>query len=136
MKRYVKLLWFAIPLLIVAFAVASGGVGEAAWLGMTVETASKATATAMGVPVNVGRVVVVQTEAPALSAGVIAGDFVLGINGRPVESVGNFLAAARDIMKTRGPNGLLPDVVLTMNREGQPLVITVPSEWVEAKARR
>ncbi len=38
-------------------------------------------------------------------------------------------------MTTRDANGQLPDVVLTLNRLGRTVVVTVPSEWVEASIR-
>ena len=84
---------------------------------------------------NAGQVVVVRIEDPALSSGVIVGDLVVGINGRKVQSLEEFLKAARSVMTSRGQDGRLPDVVLTLNRLGRPLVITVPSARVEASMR-
>jgi len=57
------------------------------------------------------------------------------VNGRQVQSVDDFLKAAQFVMTSRGPDGRLPEVVLTLNRLGHPLVITVPGEWVEASIR-
>ncbi len=135
MRNYLEILLLAIPLPVVLFAIAGGGIGDAAWIGMKVDTLSRAEAARMRVPANAGQVVVVAVEGPALSSGVIVGDLVVGINGRKVESVVDFLKAARFVMTSRGQDGRLPDVVLTLNRLGNPLVVTVPSEWVEAGSR-
>ncbi|MHC4176052.1 MAG: hypothetical protein ACYSWU_01010 [Planctomycetota bacterium] len=135
MKNYLEILLLAAPVPILLFALAGGGIGDAAWLGMKVDALDRAEAARMRVPANAGQVVVVAVEGPALSSGVIVGDLVLGINGRRVQSVDEFLKAARFVMTSRGPDGRLPDVVLTLNRLGRPLVVTVPSEWVEASIR-
>ena len=132
MKRYLEILLLVAPLPIMLFAVAGGGIGDAAWLGMKVDAMHKSEAARMRVPANAGEVVVVAVEGAALSSGVIVGDLVLGINGQKVESVNDFLKTARFVMTSRGQDGQLPDVVLTLNRLGHPLVVTVPSEWVEA----
>ncbi len=135
MKNYLEILFLAAPVPIMLFAIAGGGIGDAAWLGMKVDALDRAEAARMRVPANAGQVVVVAVEGPALSSGVIVGDLVLGINGRTVQSVKDFLKAGRFVMTSRGPDGRLPDVVLTLNRLGRPLVVTVPSEWVEASIR-
>jgi C-terminal processing protease CtpA/Prc len=102
---------------------------------MKVDALHQAEAARLRVPANAGQVVVVAVDGPALSSGVIVGDFVLGINGQKVQSVDEFLKVARLVMTSRAPDGQLPDVVLTLNRLGQPLVVTVPAEWVEASIR-
>ena len=135
MRRYLEILLLAAPLALMLFAIAGGGIGDAAWLGMKVDALHRAEAAWLRVPANAGQVVVVAVDGPALSSGVIVGDLVLGINGQKVQSVDEFLKAARFVMTSRGPDGQLPDVVLTLNRLGQPLVVTVPSEWVEASIR-
>ncbi len=132
MKRYVEIALLILPVPIVLFALAGGGIGDAAWLGMKVDALNQSEAARMRVPANAGHVVVVAIEGPALSSGIIVGDLVLGVNGQRVESVDDFLKAARFVMQSRGPDGQLPDVVVTLNRLGNPLVVTVPSEWVEA----
>ena len=65
----------------------------------------------------------------------MVGDLVMGINGRKVQSVDEFLRAARWVMTSRGRDGRLPDVVLTLNRMGNPLLVTVSSELVEVSTR-
>jgi len=135
MRNYLEILLLAVPLPVMLYAVAGGGIGDAAWLGMKVETLDRAEAARMRVPANAGQVVVVAVEGPALSSGILVGDLVVGINGRKVQSVDEFLKAARAAMTSRGPDGRLPDVVITLNRLGNPLVVTVPSEWVEASIR-
>ncbi len=131
MRRYLEILLLAAPLPVMLFAVAGGGIGDAAWLGMKVDAMHRSEAARMRVPANAGKVVVVAVEGPALSSGVIVGDLLLGVNGQKVESVNDFLKAAQFVMTSRGQDGQLPDVVLTLNRLGHPLVVTVPSEWVE-----
>jgi len=135
MRRYGEILLLAVPLLVMLFAIAGGGVGDATWLGMKVDALDKAEAARLRVPANAGQVVVVAVEDPALTSGVIVGDLVVGINGRKVQSLDEFLKAARSVMTSRGQDGGLPDVVLTLNRLGNPVVVTVPSEWVEASIR-
>ncbi len=135
MRRYLDIFLLAAPLPVMLFAIAGGGIGDAAWLGMKVDALHRAEAARLRIPANAGRVVVVAVEGPALSSGIIVGDLVLGINGRKVQSVDEFLQAARFVMTSRGPDGQLPEVVLTLNRLGHPLVVTVPSEWVEASLR-
>ncbi len=135
MRKSLEILLLAAPILVMSFAIAGGGIGDAAWLGMKVDVLHKAEAARMRVPANAGHVVVVAVEGPALSSGVIVGDLVLGINGRKVGSVRDFLKAAQFVMTSRGQDGRLPDVVLTLNRLGNPLVLNVPSEWVEASLR-
>jgi len=132
MRRYFEIAFLLLPVPIVLFAISGGGIGEAAWLGMKVDALHQSEAARMRVPANAGHVVIVAVEGAALSSGVIVGDLVLGVNGQKVESVNDFLGAARFVMESRGPDGQLPDVVLTLNRLGNPLVITMPSEWVEA----
>jgi len=135
MRKYLEIILLVVPVAVMLFAIAGGGIGDAAWLGMKVDVLHKAEAARMKVPANAGHVVVVAVEGPALSSGVIVGDVVLGINGRKVESVRDFLKAAHFVMTARGQDGRLPDVVLTLNRLGHPLLISVPSEWVEASIR-
>jgi S1-C subfamily serine protease len=135
MRNCLEILFLTAPFPVMLFAIAGGGIGDAAWLGMKVETLDRAEAARMRVPANAGQVVVVAVEGPALSSGIIVGDLVVGINGRQVQSVDEFLSAARSVMTSRGQDGRLPDVVLTLNRLGNPLVVTVPSEWVEASIR-
>jgi S1-C subfamily serine protease len=136
MRRCLEILLLLIaPLVLVVFALAGGGIGDAAWLGMKVSALHKSEAARLRIPANAGQVVVVAVDGPALSSGVIVGDLVLGINSQNVGSVNEFLKAARSVMTARGADGRLPDVVLTLNRLGQSVVVTVPSEWVEASIR-
>ena len=118
--------------MVILFAITSGGIGDTTWLGMKVDALDRAEASRMGVSANAGRVVVVAVENPALTSGVRVGDLVIGINGRKVRSMDEFSKAAWFVMSSRGQDGRLPDVVLTLNRMGKPLVVTVPSEQVEA----
>ncbi len=136
MRRYLEIVLLLVaPIALVVFAIAGGGIGDAAWLGMKVGTLHKSEAARLRVPANAGQVVVLAVNDSALSSGVIVGDLVLGINGQKVESVDDFLKGARSVMSSRGADGKLADVVLTLNRLGQTVVVTVPSEWVEASIR-
>lgn len=136
MKKYWEISFLCVPVLLILFAISGGGIGDASWIGMKVDTLDNAKAAQMGVPANAGHVVVVAVNDPALKSGVIVGDLVVGINSRKIQSVEDFLRSAQSVMTTRGPDGRLPDVVLTLNRLGHSLVVTVPSEWIETSIRQ
>lgn len=132
MRSRWQIVVLSIPVWVGAFAMAGGGIGDAAWMGMTVETLESAKAAQMSVPANAGHVVVVGVRGPALATGVIAGDVVVGINGQHVTCVSDFLVAASKAMRTRAPSGDLADVVLTLDRHGRTVTITAPGPWVDA----
>ena len=136
MKKLVALLFLSIPALLALFAMAGGGIGEASWLGMTVDTVDDTTAMEMGIPANGGSLVVVNVEDPALSSGIIVGDIITGINGTKMTSIPDFLDAAKKSTNTRNAQGALSDVVLTVNRLGRVMTVTMPSEWVETSVKR
>jgi len=135
MGRYWKIPLLVTPFLVILFAIVGNRKGDATWLGMKVDDLDKAEAAQMGVPANAGLVVVEAVEYPALTAGVFVGDIVVGINGRKIQSVDEFQRAAQSVMNSRRQDGRLPDVVLTLNRRDKPVVVTVPSEQVEAGIR-
>ena len=66
MRKYPEILLLVAPVLVMLFAIAGGGIGDAAWLGMKVDIMHDSQAARMGVPANAGRVVVVAVEGPAL----------------------------------------------------------------------
>jgi len=136
MKRYLPTLVLIVPVLIALFALSGGGVGDATWMGITVAGLDAKGAAELRVPFQAGQAVVVKVKGPALASRVIVGDIILGINGRKVGSVNEFLQAARKVMQARGPGGQVPDVVLTLNRLGWPVTVTMLSEWMEAFLRR
>ncbi len=136
MEKHGKILLVIVPFLVMFFAITGGGIGNTVWMGMKVDDLGKTKAERMGIPANAGQVVVVAVKDPARASGVITGDIVVGINGRKIKSRKEFMQAAQSVMNSRGQDGRLPDVVLTLNRLGNPLIITVPSEWVEASMRR
>ncbi len=135
-KRWAILGLLLSPFFIALYAMFGGGIGEASWLGMTVDELNRSEEAAFGVPANVGRVVVVRVEGAAMERGVMVRDVVLGINGRPVDSINTFLESARAVLRARSADGLGNDVVLTLNRFGRPLTVTVPAEVVAAGSRR
>ena len=114
------------------FAMLGGGVGDASWLGMTVENLSAGEAARQGIPTAGRRVVVVKVDKAALTSGIVVGDVLIGINGKSVDSVGTFLDAARSAMNTRNSLGRIGDVVVTIRRFGQTVMVTIRSEVIEA----
>lgn len=102
------------------------------WLGLTVSTLSEKKASDLGVPANVGKVVVVNVQGPALASGVIARDVVLAVNGQSVKSVDDFMGSARTLLEARASTGRLGDVTLTLSRLGHPVTVIIPGEWGEA----
>jgi membrane-associated protease RseP (regulator of RpoE activity) len=125
-----------VPVIIGAFAMAGGGIGDAKWMGITVDTLSRSEAAELRVPANAGAVVVVKVGEPAISCGVIVGDVIVGMNSVPIKSIDDFLEQARRAMANRGPDGLLSDTVLSVNRLGRLVTITIPAEWMEGAIRR
>ena len=114
------------------FAMLGGGVGDASWLGMTVENLSASEAARQGIPTAGSRVGVVKVDRAALTSGIVVGDVLIGINGKSVDSVGTFLDAARSAMNTRNSLGRISDVVVTIRRFGQTVMVTIRSEVIEA----
>ncbi len=125
MKKYGNILLVIVPFLVMFFAITGGGIGNTVWLGMRVDDLGKT-----------NQVVVAAVKDPARASGVITGDIVVGINGRKIKSRKEFMQAAQSVMNSRGQDGRLPDVVLTLNRLGETLIVIVPSEWVETSIRR
>jgi len=122
----------ALPAALAVFAMVGGGVGDASWLGMTVEDLTPAQAAQMGVPTAGSRVAVVKAARAALASGIITRDVIIGINGQAVDSSTTFLAVARDAMGKRRTDGSIDDVVVTVRRYGQTVMITVTSEMITA----
>lgn len=126
----------AVPVALALFAMVGGGVGDACWLGMTVESLTAAEAARMGVPTVSSRVVVVKVDRAALASGLIARDVVIGINGQSVGSTATFLATARDATSKRRSDGRVDDVVVTVRRfdqtVAQTVMLTISSEVIAA----
>jgi S1-C subfamily serine protease len=114
------------------FAMLGGGVGDASWLGMTVDNLSADEAARQGIPTAGSRVAVVKVDKAALASGIVVGDVLIGINGKPVNSIGTFLDAARAAMNSRNSVGRMSDVVVTIRRFGQTVMVTIRSEVIEA----
>jgi S1-C subfamily serine protease len=136
MKSWLAPTLLCFPALLAAYAMAGGGLGDATWLGLTVQEMEPVQEARWGVPVTDGRVVVVEVEEAALAAGVMVRDVVVGINGQHVDSIGSFLSGARAVMARRASDGRLADVVLSINRFGRHFTITIPAEMVERYSRR
>jgi S1-C subfamily serine protease len=122
----------SVPVALAVFAMAGGGVGDASWLGMTVEDLTRAEAAQMGVPTIGSRVVVVKVSGAALAAGIVARDVIIGVNGQTVSSKGSFLSVAQDAMSKRRADGQIDDIVITVRRYGQTIMVTVTSEFISA----
>jgi S1-C subfamily serine protease len=114
------------------FAMLGGGVGDASWLGMTVDNLSAGEAARQGIPTAGSRVAVVKVDKAALASGIVVGDVLIGINGKPVNSIETFLDAARAAMSTRNSLGRMSDVVVTVRRFGQTAMVTIRSEVIDA----
>jgi S1-C subfamily serine protease len=108
------------------------GTGDASWLGMTVKNLSAREAAELRIPTDGSRVAVVKVEKAALASGIVIGDVLIGINGRPLDSIKTFLEAARAAMSARAPGGRVQDVVVTLRRFGQTVMVTIRSEVIEA----
>ncbi len=62
MRRYLEVLLLIVPLPLILYAIAGGGIGDAAWLGMKVDALHRADAARLRVPANAGQVVVVAVD--------------------------------------------------------------------------
>jgi S1-C subfamily serine protease len=129
----------AIPVAVIVLAVGIAlaamlglGAGDASWLGMTVTNLSVSEAAGNGIPTDGSRVAVVKVEKAALTSGIVVGDVLIGINGKPINSIATFLDAAQAAKNTRTPAGRIDDVVVTLRRFGQTVMVTIRSEVIEA----
>lgn len=71
-------------------------------------------------------------DSPAEKAGVKAGDIILEIDGEPVENM-SFTEA---ILKIRGPQGTLLELLITRDGESEPFIIEVIRDKVEVASVR
>ena len=105
---------------LLAMCTTSGGTGgEMSWNGMWVEGMGADTMAAMGIPGNVGGVMVEHAEGPAARAGVQSGDVLQGINNIPVRDMAGFSEIVRKTDLSRG------GVQLIVNRRGMQIPILV-----------
>ncbi len=92
----------AIFIVIAVLAMYSTRVGsELEWIGMTVTPIETSTAAALGIPSDVGGVIVEEADGLAARAGVRQGDVLQGINGKPVQDLAGFseLVGKTDLSK-------------------------------------
>jgi len=116
----VCLLTLFIVVAIVAMCTTSGGVGgEMSWNGMWVEGMGADTIAAMGIPGNVGGVLVEHVEGAAARAGVQSGDVLQGINSIPVRDMAGFSAISGKTDLAKG------GVQLIVTRRGMQIPIFV-----------
>ncbi len=120
----VCLLAVFIVLVLVAMYTTSAVGNELAWIGMTVEPLGSETAAALGIPENVGGVIVGEVEGMAARAGIRHGDVVQGINGRPIRDMVGFADLTAQIDLSKG------GAQLVVNRRGVQLPILVYSPGV------
>ncbi len=80
---------------------------EAAWLGMEVVPITKLTATQYKLPSNIRGLVLAETEAQAATAGLMAGDVLISVNGIPVGDMNAFLQATEQGKAPGGPVSIL-----------------------------
>ncbi len=81
---------------------------EIGWIGMTVKCLDIEKAAALGIPNDVGGVVVGEVDGIAQKAGIRNGDVLLGINGRPVQDMADF---SKLVGKTDLSRGAQLDVI-------------------------
>ena len=84
----VLLLFFILIAVAAMFTLFRGG--GANWAGMTAEPLAPEQAAALGIPANLGGVMLKGVEGPAQMAGVLSGDVLMSINGQPVQSMADF----------------------------------------------
>ncbi len=108
----VCLLAVFILMVLVAMYTTSAVGNEIAWIGMTVEPLAAETATALGIPGDVGGVIVGEVEGLAAQAGILHGDVVQRINGRLVRDMAGFADLTKRTELSKG------GVQLVVNRWG------------------
>jgi S1-C subfamily serine protease len=86
----VCLLGFFIVITGIAMFSTVGTGDEMVWIGITADPLDAETAAALGIPTDMGGVVVREVDGIAQRAGVQHGDVLLGINGRPVRDMAGF----------------------------------------------
>jgi hypothetical protein len=74
----------------IAMFSAGGTIDEMVWIGITADPLDAETAAALGIPTNMGGVIVREVDGIAQRAGVQHGDVLLGINGKPVPDMKAF----------------------------------------------
>ena len=80
---------------VVAMFATVGMNDEVVWIGMTARALDAETAAALGIPRDMGGVVVGEVDGIAEKVGVRHGDVVLGINGGPVRGMADFTQLVR-----------------------------------------
>jgi serine protease Do len=121
----VCLLAVFIIIAVVAMYSTSRMPSELEWIGMTVKPLETGTAAALGIPSNVGGVIVEEVDGVAARAGVRDGDVLQGINGKPVGDMADFseLAGKTDLSKAGAQ--------LVVNRRGLQIpILAYPSAAV------
>ncbi len=86
----VCLLGFFIVITGIAMFSTVGTGDEMAWIGITADPLDAETAAALGIPTDMGGIVVREVDGIAQRAGVRHGDVVLGINGKPIQDMAGF----------------------------------------------
>lgn len=121
----VCLLAVFVAIAVLAMYSTSGVNGELEWIGMTVKPLEADTAAALGIPSNVGGVIVDEVEGLAARAGIRPGDVVQGINGEPVGDMAGFSELAGNVDLSKG------GAQLVVNRRGiQMPILVYPSAAV------
>ena len=110
----------AVFIVIAVFAMYSTRVGsELQWIGMKVTPLETGTAAALGIPSNVGGVIVEEAEGMAARAGIRGGDVLQGINGQPVRDLAGFSELIGNIDLSKG------GAQLVVNRRGIQMPVSV-----------
>ncbi|MHC5054204.1 MAG: PDZ domain-containing protein [Planctomycetota bacterium] len=90
------LLAFFIVITLIAMFSTIGTSDEMVWIGITADPLDAETAAALGIPNDMGGVVVREVNGLAQRAGVRHGDVLLGINGNPVRDMAGFSKLAAE----------------------------------------
>ncbi len=97
----VCLLALFIVTVLIAMLTTDGTSDETEWIGITARSLDAETAAALGIPSDMGGVIVAEVDGMAQAAGIRHGDVLLGINGEPVRDVVGFsnLAGRTDLAR-------------------------------------
>ena len=126
----VCLLVLFVAVAVVAMFATVGVNDEVVWIGMTARALDAETAAALGIPHDMGGVVVGEADGIAQKAGIRHGDVVLGVNGEPVRGMADFAQLVRraDLPK----QGAQLDIVRGGVR--MPVFVLPPGEPVQLPA--
>ncbi|MBF0301283.1 MAG: PDZ domain-containing protein, partial [Oligoflexia bacterium] len=99
---------------------------EASWIGLGLEPMSPAEAQEMNLPDSTaGMVVNAVNNGPAAKTGILIGDIIIGINGKPITGLQAFNAATNDA------SGALLDIIVGNINESD--LLNLPHQFLQSK---